>query len=395
MITRRILRSGLSILLGTWVLILFSCNSEQNSTENTEDISYELVKIDSFEVENFTQVLIRDYSPEEKRYLGYSMVEDEILEISKTGEIIKRVKKKGEGPGLYGNWNPIGLTFGPKGLRVAELPFTIFAYDSAYNVVHEQRIQSPLPIRTFGPMGKPPYYQIQDSTYFLVGPTNYLSAHFLIRDEVGRDTLQNFYRINLETGDMQSVVPYRENSIYFESENIYQELMTKSFLIDQESNELLLLHSLEKEIEIYELPGLTLKGTVPLNPREFLRYSPLPIETPGNDERVNKLRVMAGRNLDLIKIDTDFYLVKYYTGVSESEYQTRNEIDALYSPLSDPEEQGILLVKNQKQLPIELPSIQGTILFGLGEGKFLVRENPNPELEEEVTRFGIYQIKEI
>lgn len=390
----RNLKISLQILMGTWILGAFSCDSEQGSNESQEDIRYQLVKIDSFEVENFTQILIRDYSPEEKRYLGYAMVEDEILEISESGEILKRVKKKGEGPGLYGNWNPIGLGFGPEGLRIAELPFEIYAYDSTYEVIHQQRIQSPLPIRTFGPMGKPPYFENQDSTFFLVGPTNYLSAHYLIRDEEGRDTLQNFYQINIKTGDMKSVVPYQENSIYFESENIYQELMTKSFLIDEESNELLLLHSLEKEIEVYELPRLTLKATIPLNYRELLRYSPLPIETPGNDERINKLRFMAGRNLDLIKIDTDFYLMKYYTGISEAEFQARNESDALYSPLSDPEEQGIILIKNQKQLPFELPSIPEKILFGLGDGKFLVQQPSNPEVEEEVTRFGIYQIQE-
>ncbi|MFC3417480.1 hypothetical protein [Algoriphagus hitonicola] len=384
----------LKILFASWILGAFSCDSEQKSTESVEDSTYQLVKIDSFEVENFTQVLIRDYSSEEKRYLGYSMVEDEILEISESGEILKRVKKKGEGPGLYGNWNPIGLGFGPDGLRVAELPFEIYTYDSAYEVVYQQRIQSPLPIRTFGPMGKPPYFEHEDSTFFLVGPTNYLSAHYLIRDEEGRDTLQNFYKINIQNGDMKSVIPYQENSIYFESENIYQELMTKSFLIDEESDELLLLHSLEDEIEIYELPNLNLKRTIPINHRELLRYAPLPIETPGNDERVNKLRFMAGRNLDLIKIDANFYLLKYFTGVSEAEYQTRNENDALYSPLSDPDEQGILLIKNQKQLPFELPSIQGKILFGLDDGKFLVQEALNPEVEEEVTRFGIYQIQE-
>lgn len=372
---------------------IFSCGSGSESSDKNTFPTYQLSKIDSFEVNNLTRVIIRDYSPEEKRYLGYAMVEDELLEISESGEIIHRVKKKGEGPGLYGNWNPIGIAFGPKGERVAELPFTIFTFDSEFELLNQQRIQSPLPIRGFGPMGRTEYFQHQDSTYYLVGPSNYLSAHYLIRDEEGRDTLQNFYQINIQSGEMKSVVPYRENSPYFSSENIYQELMTKSFLVNHQTNELILLHAIENEIEIYELPSLALKGTIPIIHEEFVQYPPLPMDTPGNDERLNTLRFMAGRNQSLIQLSDAFYLIQYFKGISEAEYQARKGNDALYSPTFDVNEKAIILIKDQKQLPYELPAIQGTLLFGLGENKFLVQEPENPEIEEEVTRFSIYQIQ--
>ncbi|NVK48377.1 MAG: hypothetical protein HWE09_01320, partial [Cyclobacteriaceae bacterium] len=129
------------LLLGIIVLIA-SCGKKESQQEMNATPKFHLSKIDSFEVQNMTRVFIRDYSPEEGIYLGYSMVEDEILEISQTGEITNRVKKKGEGPGLYGNWNPIGIGFGPKEERVVELPFRIVTYDSNYDVIHDQRIQS-------------------------------------------------------------------------------------------------------------------------------------------------------------------------------------------------------------------------------------------------------------
>ncbi|MCR9083384.1 MAG: hypothetical protein NXH89_13250, partial [Cyclobacteriaceae bacterium] len=95
----------------------------------------------------------------------------------------------------------------------------------------------------------------------------------------------------------------------------------------------------------------------------------------------------------LIKVDSDTYLIKYFTGVSEAEYQTRIANDATYIPNSDPEEQAILIIKNGEQVSQELSGITGSILFGLGDGKFLVQEPENQEVEEEKTRFSIYQIK--
>ncbi|TFV94604.1 hypothetical protein E4S40_11355 [Algoriphagus kandeliae] len=375
-----------------FIALITSCSQKEASEKSTEDNPYFLTKIDSFEVENLTRVFIRDYSPEEGIYLGYSMVEDEILEISEEGEILKRVKKKGEGPGLYGNWNPIGISFGPNQERVVELPFRIVTYNSNYEVLQEQRIQSPLPIRTFGPMGRTEYFQNGDSTMYLVGPSNYLSAHYLIMNEEGRDTLKNFFQINIQTGEMKSVVPYREESPYKNTEGIYQELMTKSFLVDHITDELWLVHALSKEIEIYDLPLFNLSKTIPLNHEEFMSYSPVPIGTQGNDEGITPLRFLAGRNKQLIQLEPNLFLINYYKGISEAAYQTRIAEDATYTPTIDPKENSIIIILDGKQVGPELPSVPGSILFGLGDGKFLVQEPENPEIEEEKTRFSVYQL---
>lgn len=372
---------------------LYSC-SEPDSSNKSEPTAtnYRIEKIDSFEVNNLTRVIIRDYSPEENIYLGYAMVEDDLLEISKNGEILKRTHKKGEGRGFYGNWNPIGMGFGPDGMRIAELPFLILAYDREFEEIYRQRIQSPLPIRGFGPMGKTEFYQNQDSTYFLVGPTNYLSAHYLIHNEEGRDTLTNFFTINIQSGDMKSVLPYRNESVYKETLDIYPELMTKSFVVDHDKNELLVLHGLEDKIEVYSLPSLVYKESIPIQHSEFLEYSPVPIGADSKDDRLTALRLMAGRNQNLIQVDKDLFLIKYFTGVTEGQFNTRRGQDAIYSPTNDTEEQKIILISGRKQIG-EVESIPGSILFGLGEGKFLVVEPENPEIEEEVTHFSIYQIQ--
>ncbi|WP_339706556.1 hypothetical protein [Algoriphagus aquimarinus] len=121
---------------------------------------------------------------------------------------------------------------------------------------------SPLPIRANTPLGRPPYYQKNDTTFLLVGPSNYLTATYLIHNLEGKDTLQNFYQLNLQTGAVKTVVPYEANSIYNSTESIYSELMGKSFFIDHENNELVLVQNLDNEILIYSLPDLSLKRSM-------------------------------------------------------------------------------------------------------------------------------------
>ncbi|MCS5490271.1 hypothetical protein [Algoriphagus limi] len=379
------------LLLGI-IAFVASCSQKESIQESDNEKPFRLTKIDSFEVQNLTRVFIRDYSPEERIYLGYSMVEDEILEISEEGEVLNRIKKKGEGPDLYGNWNPIGISFGPNQERVVELPFRIVTYDANYEVLQDQRIQSPLPIRTFGPMGRTEYFQAEDTTYYLVGPCNYLSAHYLIMNEEGRDTLKNFFQINILSGEMKSVVPYREESPYKSTEGIYQELMTKSFLVDHKTDELWLVHALSKDIEVYDLPQFNLSKTIPLIHEEFMSYSPVPIGTQGNDEQITPLRFLAGRNKQLIQLEPNLFLINYYKGISEAAYQTRIAEDATYTPTIDPKENSIIIILDGKQVGAELPSVPGSILFGLGDGKFLVQEPENPEVEEEKTKFSVYQL---
>ena len=118
-----------SILVLSLIILSITsgCNSNSRDTSTSEAENYELVKIDSFQVDNFTRVNILDYNPNEKIFLGYSINEDDLVEISESGEILNRAHRKGDGPSNYGNWNPIGLGFGPEGQRIVELPLpTLF-----------------------------------------------------------------------------------------------------------------------------------------------------------------------------------------------------------------------------------------------------------------------------
>lgn len=387
------IRAG-SIFLFTSILFLAAaCGSDPEQASADSAADYSLIKVDSFQVDNFTRVVIRDYSPEEKKYLGYSISEDDILEISEKGEILKRIHKKGDGPESYGTWNPVGMGFGPDSLRILEFPFEVIAYDQNYQQKYRHRYLSPLPIRANMPLGNPPHYSEGDSTYLLIGPSNYLSANYLVRTKEGKDTLQNFYQMHLESGTVKSILPYEASSIYSSTDLVYFERMGKTFFIDQEEKDLYLLHDVESTVRVYGLEDLKLKKEIPITHSEFIEYSPLPIETEFSDSRVALLKNNSGKNMNMIPLDNGTVLIRYFTGLTEAEFDSRNSEEEPYSPLSDPEELRFLIINHGVQLKGELPGIVGSIVMSLPGNRILVQEPENPDQEEEFTRFSIYELK--
>lgn len=370
-----------------------SCKNDSDLTAVDSAADFMLVKVDSFRVENFTRVVIRDYSPEEKLFLGYSSSQDDILELSENGEVLKRTNKKGDGPESYGNWNPVGMGFGPDGLRILEFPFHVIGYDATYQEKFRHRYLSPLPIRVNMPLGSPPYYSKGDSTFLLIGPSNYLSASYLTRTKEGKDTLQNFYQMNIQSGAVKSIIPYEPTSIYSATDLIYFERMGKTFFVDRKNMELYLLHDLENKIRIYDLQDLKLKREIPITHADFQAYSPLPIETEFSDSRVALLKNNSGKNMNMLQLEDGIVLIRYFSGLTEAEYESRNSEEEPYAPFSDPAEQRFLIVKDSVQLVGELPGIPGSVVMPLPGNRILVQEPENPEQEEEFTLFSIYQLR--
>jgi hypothetical protein len=385
---------GRSIFIIFSVLsIVTSCGSGSEKTSAISVEDFLLVKVDSFQVDNFTRVFIRGYSPQENIFLGYSVSQNDILEISEKGEILKRINKKGDGPEAYGNWNPVGMGFGPDSLRILEFPFYVIAFDTDYNKKYEHRYISPLPIRANMPLGSPPVYSKGDSTFLLIGPSNYLSANYLTRTQEGKDTLQNFYQMHLESGAVKSILPYETSSVYSSTDLIYFERMGKTFLIDQAKNELYLLHDVETKLRIYDLENLSLKKEIPISHSEFKAYPPLPIETEFSDSRVTLLKNNSGKNMNMLQLENETVLIRYFTGLTEAEYESRNSEEEPYAPLSDPKEQRFLILKDGVQLAGELPGIAGSLVMPLPGNRILVQEPENRDREEEFTLFSIYELK--
>ncbi|MCH7397041.1 hypothetical protein MM236_03535 [Belliella sp. DSM 107340] len=375
------------------IFAFFSCRKNEESNKSTDVHAYQLVKVDSFAVDNFTNVQITDYCDSENIFLGFSEVQNDILEISPTGEIQKRINLSGDGPGKLGRWNPLGLSFGPDGKRVFQLPFQLLTYDKDYNQIENIRFLSPLPVRTNLPLGKTAYTIKNGEPQYLVGPTTFLSAHLLIYNEEGRDTLQNFMLLSSGSGSIKSIVPYEPNSYYKKTENIYMDLMGKSFFV--EDNELIVLQNLAENIQVYDINDYTLKKEIPIEHSEFITYDPLPIGTAMDDPRTKELSAMAGRNQSIYKMSEDIWLVKYYQGVTRTEYESRNTEEKQFSINGSASDKiKMLVIKNGVLLSGEISPPEGKLLFSFEKNRLLVKDNPNEEVEEEFTSYSIYELKE-
>jgi hypothetical protein len=374
------------------VLIAFTACDKKSGTSNDSSGSYSLVKVDSFQVNNMTRVQITDFSERENIYLAYSEAENDILEISPKGEILKRVNRRGDGPNNMGNWTPLGLSFGPNGERVFQLPFQLLTYDKDYNQTSNLRIQSPLPVRANLPLGKTHYFLENDQPRYLVGPTIFLSAHLLIYNEEGRDTLRNFSLLYPESGQMKSIIPYEPDSYYKKTDNIYYNLMGKSFFV--EGDELIVLQNLADAILVYDLKdNFQLKKTIPIAHSNFEQYSPLPIGTPMDDSRMKELTFMAGRNEKIISLDDQVWLLSYYQGLSPALFESRNSEENPFSISKARDKLRLLVFENGKQVDGELNPPNGRLFFGLKGNRILVQDEPSEKVEEEFTRYSIYELR--
>lgn len=373
------------------IVLIASCSNPKNES-NVEASTYELIKVDSFAVENFTRVHITDYSQDENIFLGFSEVENEILEISPNGEIIKRLNRKGDGPNNYGTWNPLGLSFGPEGKRVFQFPFQLITYNADYEIVDNFRIPSPLPIRANIPLGKTAYYMENGNARYLVGPSTFLSAHHLIFTEEGRDTLQNFTLLKAESGVTQSVLPYDQDSYYRKTDQVYYNLMAKSYFIDD--HKLYLVHSLDDFIHVYDLvDDFNPIDKIAIQHSSREKASPLPIGIAPDDQRVKDLNNLPGRNRQLINLGEGTWILTYYQGVSKAVFEARNTEEKPFSILDQKDKMKMLVFENGQALGIELDLPEGTILFALPDNKILVKDKANEVVEEEVTRYSVFQLQ--
>jgi hypothetical protein len=376
------------------VLCLLLACSKKNSESLEESIAYQLVKIDSFQVNNLTRVQITDFSESENIYLAYSEAENDILEISPKGEILKRLNLRGDGPNMLGNWTPLGMSFGPNDERIFQLPFQLLSYDKDYNQIYNLRIQSPLPVRANIPLGRTAYFMENGQPRYLVGPTTFLSAHLLIYNEEGRDTLQNFSLLYAESGNMNSIIPYEPESYYKKTANIYYGLMGKSFFV--QDSELVILHNLADEILVYNMDdNFSLSNTVPITHSAFEKYEPLPIGTAMDDPRLKELNFMSGKNGKILPLGNNLWLMSYFQGVTPALYEANNSEESPFTAKKVPEKNKLLVFENGQQVPGEIQQPRGNILFAFKGNHILVLDEPSEETEEEFTRYSIYELKKM
>jgi hypothetical protein len=191
---------------------------------------------------------------------------------------------------------------------------------------------------------------------------------------------------------MKSIIPYEPDSYYKKTDNIYYNLMGKSFFV--EGDELIVLQNLADAILVYDLKdNFQLKKTIPIAHSNFEQYSPLPIGTPMDDSRMKELTFMAGRNEKIISLDDQVWLLSYYQGLSPALFESRNSEENPFSISKARDKLRLLVFENGKQVDGELNPPNGRLFFGLKGNRILVQDEPSEKVEEEFTRYSIYELR--
>ncbi|WP_339706559.1 hypothetical protein [Algoriphagus aquimarinus] len=119
----------------------------------------------------------------------------------------------------------------------------------------------------------------------------------------------------------------------------------------------------------------------------------MPIGTQFPYPNVLQLSRLSAKNQKLLNLGNNTYLLQYFTGISQAEYDGRNSEENPYEGPLDETEQRIIIFAGEKQISKELPGITGSLILPLPGNKILVQERENTEIEEEFTRFSIYQLQ--
>lgn len=381
----------LAAILTASLAIACTSSEEQKDSSADQASAYSLIPIDSFRIERLTRVTITDYSPEEKIFLGHLSIADTLMEISEQGEVLKSVYRKGDGPDTYGPRALLGLGFGENGERIVEPSMGWARYDQNWNLIDKSIVRGPLPVMTFAPLGRTQYYMQDDVPVYIVGPTAYISAHHIARVSMMKDTLKSLHTFKQDDKTQGSIIPYDLAGYSPESKTFYPEVMGKRFFIAGEK--LYLLHEVGQEIQVYDIANdFALSEKIPVNYEDFKRLDPISIETPSEDPAMKAFNYIAGRNKSFIDLGNGFWLLEYYTGISETTFEGKLAIDESYDPKNDPENLRMLLFKDGKQLDGTLPLLSKDMLVPMGDGRLLVRRPTSTEVEEEFTDFVIYQL---
>ncbi len=381
----------------TSLMLFMACSSQEEGLQSGNQTAreYALVKVDSFSVENLTRVFITDYSEEEGIYLGFAGVQKDILEIAPNGDILKRVNRTGEGPNNYGRFTPISLSFGPEKTRVIEVLFDFIQYNDQYEIINKKPSPTFSRVMTQVPLVRIPFIQKADTNFFFIGPANILPVDLSVNSKEELDTLQQFTLFDPVSGVQRHVIPYDSTSIYKQTDKVYRELMGKNYFIDGE--ELVLVNGLDTSIAVHSLSDFSKTKEVPFTHADFKVYPPIAFDEDRENPAYLRLSTMAGRNEDLFNAGGGFWILRYFQGMTEPEYnRLKGEKELIYYTSPEAEHKFKLIVFHDgQQMPGELTPPPGSMVFGLGNGTVLVRDPSNPDVEEDFTHYSIYALREI
>ena len=353
---------------------------------------YKLEKIEEFKINSLLPVVIVDYHPQSKLYLGYISNSEgtRITLINEQGDFIINEVLVGEGPNqstaAFNN-----MAFTEEGDIWLQTPYQLFLYDQNLNIKKKIRYQSERKIHIYGRMEVFPYFYLNKSQSSLSFITNPSGANFYMPDP---DVVNSTYliEVNQVEGDkLVKIASITDRAMYkIFDKSMLADLYSINYSLDRKKLKLYLTTNFDNEITVYDLVTKKLESRIKINHGEFKMLKKSLI-TDSDFEGYGRISLGA-KNNKLFLLDGGMIALDYIKEIPYGTYEKKIADDPTYYHFQDPAYHRLILFDGTKQVSGDIPlPTNGKVTMALPENRLLV-QLINPDVEEDFIRYGIYKV---
>lgn len=353
---------------------------------------FQLEKVEEFKINSLLPVVIVDYHPESKLYLGY--ISDSkgtrIVLIDEQGDFVINKVLVGEGPNQSSAaFNAMAFT--EEGDIWLQTPYQLFLYDQKLNVKNKIRYLSGTKMHIYGRMEFFAYFyqnQSQSSLSFITTPSGTNSTR---PDRENSSDLIEIYEVEKE--ELYKMAPALDRSMNkkFDKSTI-NNLHSIIYKIDPKKKKLFLTTNLDNEITIYDLTSRKLESRIKINHGEFNMLNKSLITE--SDFQGYGRTSLGAKNHKLFLLDEGMFVLDYIREIPYGTYEKKIAEDRTYHHFQDPAYHRLILFDGSKQLSADIPLPTNEKVTMTLPGNRLLVQLINPDVEEDFIRYGIYQVVE-
>lgn len=355
---------------------------------------YQLEKVEEFKINSLLPVVIVDYHPESKLYLGY--ISDSkgtrIVLIDEQGDFFIDKSLVGEGPNQSSAaFNAMAFT--EEGDIWLQSAYQLFLYDQKLNVKKKIRYQSGRKVHIYGRLELFPYFYQNESLSSLSFITNPTGTNSFIPDPdvVNPTTL---IEINfVEKDELSRLAPITDRAMYkVFDKSMFSNLYWVNYTVDPKTRKIYLTNNVDSEITVYDLLTRKLESRIRINHGEFGMLKKSSISD--DDFPTHGSTGLGPKNSKLFLLDGGMIVLDYIREIEYGTYESKKADDPTYFHFQDPAYHRLILFDGTKQVSEDIPlPTNGKVTMALPGNRLLI-QLINPDVEEDFIRYGIYQVVE-
>lgn len=348
-----------------------------------------LIKVNEIKIESIYSIDISDYDPISKNFLGLVTESKgfEIVLINSNGEIIKKKKMAGQGPGqINGALNGLGFS-SIGGIWIFSTGVILF-YDMDFNYLRQQKFESKYQINRYGNPKKIPYFYLNDleknETIF-----TYPSGERIFSMS---ENIQSEFMLELldtKKNENYFVGPVTNSTIGKKIDNSMRILFFPIYTLDRKRKVAYVLGSIDNEIIIYDLISKININKIRIQHNNF--FIPNKEDISVFDFPSSNLYSLTSINKNLLCLDS-FLVLNYVNKIEESTFKFNLIKDQNYHHFKDPKYNRLIIFNKNRQISEDISMPKNShLMIGLPDNELLFKII-DPEKEEDFVRYQIYKI---